>query len=63
MHTLWYISVDWQMTFFIAPVLIYMLWKLGQRTTRLIQILIMISCLNAFKISYENKYVAREIDM
>lgn len=63
MHTTWYISVEWQMTVFVAPVLIYLLWKCGRRIVTLIAALIVVSSLYAVKIAYDHKFIAHEFDM
>lgn len=51
------------MTVFVAPILIYFLWKFGQRALKFIEILVLISCAYAFKVAYENKFVAHELGL
>lgn len=63
MLTTWYLSVDWQMTVFVAPILIYMLWKFGKSILKFIVLMIIISCLYGFKICLQNKFVAQELNM
>lgn len=64
MHTTWYLSVEWQMMIFVAPVLVYLLWKLGQAyILPLIKMLIVLSCLYGFKVSYGNGFNAKELNL
>jgi peptidoglycan/LPS O-acetylase OafA/YrhL len=63
MHTLWYVSVEWQMTAIVAPILIYLLWRFGNKIVPLIASIAIISSLYAAKIAYDNAFIARDFDM
>ena len=63
MHTTWYLSAEWQMTIFIAPPLIYLMWKFGRKTTYMIAGITLLASLLAVKIAHDYKFIAREIDM
>lgn len=64
MHTTWYLSVEWQMTIIVAPILILALRKFGSAwVLPLIKLLIALSCLYGFKVSYENDFNAKELNL
>lgn len=63
MHTTWYLSVEWQMTVFVAPLLIYLLWRFGNNAVKLIEALIVVQSLHAVFIFYKSKIIVQDHDM
>lgn len=62
MHTTWYISVDTQLTF-LAPPLVYLLWKFGKKASFLPVALISLSSAYTFYICYDRQFIADELVM
>jgi chromate transport protein ChrA len=63
MHTLWYVDVDFQMTIVAAPILIYLLWRFGNKAANLIAAITLILSAYASKVAFDNGFMIREIDM
>lgn len=59
----WYLSVEWQM-FLLAPLLIYPAWKFGRKILLVVlPTLIGASCYAAYKISMENQFIVKDLQM
>lgn len=63
MHTTWFMSVDWIMTVFAAPILVYLLWKFGDKACTLIIGLLSWSAFHTFNVAYNNQFLVQELDL
>lgn len=63
MHTTWFMSVDWLMTVFAAPILTVLLWKYGKKIFILILGLLGCSALHTFCVAYDNYFLVQELDL
>jgi peptidoglycan/LPS O-acetylase OafA/YrhL len=63
LHTTWYLSVEWQVTIFISPVLIYLISKYGKNGVTFVEALVVMSSLYAVWVSYKNKFIVHAHDM
>lgn len=63
MHTTWFMSVDWIMTVFAAPVLAYLLWKFGKKAVVIIVGLLAWSALHTFSVAYDNQFFVQGLDL
>ncbi|CRK93119.1 CLUMA_CG006713, isoform A [Clunio marinus] len=62
MHTTWYLSVDFQMTILVAPILVYLLWKYGQNVIILIIGLILMSSVYVYQKAIESNIIVKQND-
>ena len=51
------------MTVFVAPILVYLLWRFGSKALILVFVLIGASAVYAFKVSYDNKFIGDELHL